>query len=476
MTAEHESKPDIRSLLEKGFNEDTANILYDQGKEVVIFALMQLAALALSTTSSDDSSPSTPSAAVPPYQKEPGKKRKNKPGGKPGHKGSRRAPPVVNKHVEHRLEHCPECGTTLNKRKQKRTRVIEDIPENITPEVTEHTIHRDYCPKCRKTVEPIVPDAMPNASIGNRTVVLSAFLHYFVGVTVSKIVEIFNTQFQFPLTAGGLIQLWHNLALVLEPWYEQIGEAAKASAILHADETGWRVNGKTYWMWCFTNQDVTYLVIDRSRGSPVVKRFFKKAFKGVLVTDFYGAYNAVACADKQKCLPHLLRDMHNVKKRKDSSGDWDAFSKRLKRLLRDAMRLRGRREELAAEKYASLRNGIERRLTRLLEEPWKNVEAKRLLKRLRRHRQELLVFLYRDGVPSDNNHAERMIRNGVVMRKNCYCNRSEEGADTQAILMSVFMTLKQRGFQGTDIVVETLSQYIATKKLPKMPEKIHSAE
>jgi transposase len=286
------SEPDILSLLENGFNEETANLLYEQGREVVIFALMQLAALALKSSDSNEIHPSTPSATVPPYQKEPGKKCKKKPGAKPGHQGFRRAPPIINKHLEHRLAHCPDCGTKLNKRKQKRTRIIEDIPENITPEVTEHTIHRDYCPKCKKIVEPVVPDAMPNASIGNRTVVLSAFLHYFVGVTISKIVEIFNTQFQFELTTGGLIQLWHHLAGVLMQWYEEIAESATSSAVLHADETGWRVNGKTHWMWCVTNADVTYYVIDRSRASPVVKRFFKKAFQGVLVSDFYGAYNA----------------------------------------------------------------------------------------------------------------------------------------------------------------------------------------
>ena len=64
-------------------------------------------------------------------------------------------------------------------------------------------------------------------------------------------------------------------------WYEEIGNAARTSAVLHADETGWRVNGKTYWLWCFTNQDVTYYVIDRSRASPVVLRFFKKAYDGI---------------------------------------------------------------------------------------------------------------------------------------------------------------------------------------------------
>lgn len=461
---------DIRSLLENGFNEETARSLYAQGEEIAIFVMMQLAALALKTSDVNGVHPSAPSGSVPPYQKEPAQKRNKKPGAKPGHPGSRRPPPVVTKHLEHRATKCPDCGGKLRKRKEVRKRLTEDIPDNITPEVTEHTIHRDYCPHCHKVVEPAVPDAMPGATIGNRTVVLSAFLHYFTGVTISKIVDIFNTQFYFKLTPGGLVHLWRNLALVLMLWYEQIGEIARNSAVLHADETGWRVNGKTHWLWCFTNKDVTYYVIDKSRASPVVLRFFKRAFDGVLVTDFWGSYNAVVCADKQKCLSHLLGDLKKVAKYKDKSGDWSAFSKRLKRLLRDGMRLRGRKSVMKTQEYAHRSKRLEARLDTLLVATWQNAEAKRLVKRLRRHREELLTFLYRDDVPFDNNHAERTIRNGVVMRKNSYCNRSLDGAETQAVLMSVFQTLKQRGSHGTKPVVEALREYLTTKNLPDLPK------
>jgi hypothetical protein len=98
-------EPNIRSLLENGFNEETANLLYEQGREVVIFALLQLAALALKTQDINGTHPSTPSATVHLFHKEPGKKRKKKPGAKIGHKGSRRPPPIVNRQLEHR-QHC----------------------------------------------------------------------------------------------------------------------------------------------------------------------------------------------------------------------------------------------------------------------------------------------------------------------------------------------------------------------------------
>jgi len=453
MTTSSPSQPDIRSLLENGFDEAAARSLYAQGEAVVVFALMQLAALALKTQDINGTHPSTPSATVPAYQKEPGKKRKKKPGAKPGHKGSRRPPPIINRHEERR-----------------------QIADGRRQQTQANIMHLSAAVCKLPSAVSVVPDAMPNASIGNRTVVLTAFLHYFIGITISKIIEVFNTQFQFPLTPGGLVDIWHRLALVLMLWYEEIGEVARTSAVLHADETGWRVNGKTYWLWCFTAQDVTYYVIDRSRASPVVLRFFKKAFAGVLVSDFWGAYNAIVCAQKQRCLAHLLGDMKKVAKYKDTSGDWKEFAKRLKRLLRDAMRLRARRNSMTAEKYESLCKRIEDRMTALIAESWKNGQAQRLVKRLRRHRAELLVFLYKDGVPSDNNQAERTIRNAVVMRKNSYCNRSEDGAKTQAILMSVFQTLKQRGYQGTDIVIDALRQYITTKKLPALPKTLQTAE
>ena len=68
----------------------------------------------------------------------------------------------------------------------------------------------------------------------------------------------------------------------------------------------------------------------------------------------------------------------------------------------------------------------------------------RLLKRLRRHQDFVFAFLDYDYVPADNNHAEREIRPAVIMRKTCLCNRSVAGAVTQAILMSIYRTLKRR--------------------------------
>lgn len=92
---------------------------------------------------------------------------------------------------------------------------------------------------------------------------------------------------------GGLTQAWKRPALTLDPRYDSIGMAIRNSAVLNADETGWRVNGKTHRLWCFASKILCFYVIDRSRGSPVVKKVFGEIFRGILICDFWGAYNKI---------------------------------------------------------------------------------------------------------------------------------------------------------------------------------------
>jgi len=67
---------------------------------------------------------------------------------------------------------------------------------------------------------------------------------------------------------------------------------------------------------------------------------------------------------------------------KDSSGDCAAFSKKLKRLVQDAVRLWKYREEFDEVIYALRQKRIELRLRELIATQWDNSEAKRLRKRL----------------------------------------------------------------------------------------------
>ena len=96
--------------------------------------------------------------------------------------------------------------------------------------------------------------------------------------------------------------MWHRLGEVVTSWYRQIADAARASVVLWADETGWRRNGLTCWLWCFASQNTCYYQIDRSRGGLALAKFFTEAFDGVLVYDFWATNDAIEADDHQCCL------------------------------------------------------------------------------------------------------------------------------------------------------------------------------
>ncbi|MHC4406772.1 MAG: IS66 family transposase [Planctomycetota bacterium] len=461
----------IQAALRGALSQAQARRLAQENPEVLALALLAASkriAELQGASQTQGPSPSTPSGMVPIFAKPDTPKRRKKPGAKEGHPGHRReAPRRIDQRKRHRLTCCPNCGGRLQRCQRTRTRIIEDISEEIEPVVTEHTIWRDYCPKCKKHVEPIVPDALPHATIGHHLTALTAWLHYGLGVTIDQIVDILGYHLQTKLTPGGLINAWRRLSEILLAWYEQIAQEAKNAASLHADETGWRVNGQGCWLWCFTNDRNCYYTIEYCRGSPVLQKFFTEAFDGVLITDFWAAYDSVDAADRQKCLPHLLRELEKVDLRNDSV-EWRAFAKKLRRLLRDGIRLR-KRPDFSSKRCQSRIDRLNRRVGQMAWEEHVDADARRLTKRLRKYGEYLFTFLDYPEVPHDNNFGERQIRPAVILRKNSQSNRSGRGAATQAVLMSVYRTLKLRGLNPTKTIAHALKTYLATGQLPPLP-------
>lgn len=392
-----------------------------------------------------DLNPTTPSGMTPTYLKPVKSKRKKRPGRKRGHIGiSRFKPEETDYFKEHTLDCCPHCQTQLEDSLKEYKRYTEDIPPIEKPEVTEHTVHGYWCPKCQKVVFAPVTAALPNAMIGLRLVVFTAWLHYLVGVSVNNIIKILSVVCRFKISAGGLTQAWKNLSVLLEPFYGDIEKRVSTSAVLNADETGWRLNGVTHWLWCFTTPNLCYYLITRSRASPVVKDILGTLFKGILICDFWGAYNKISALAKQRCFYHLFTELKKVDKR-NSSSEWKVFRKKLLRLLKDAIRLSLKKGQLKPKDFERLKSRLYLRLDLFLNSDRESNDGKRLIKRLKRHRNELFTFLEYEGVSPYNNHAEQQMRKPVITRKISQQNRSDQGAKTQAVLMTLFRSAELQG-------------------------------
>lgn len=458
----------LERFIKPGLNKDEVEELLRLGPESITWVLLELSARLVAALE-PDLTPNTPSGQIPVYEKPNAKTRRGKMGAKEGHPGTRRvAPERIDEVKEHTLEVCSCCGEALEAAFDVRERITEDIPE-VKTVVTKHIIKRYRCKQCGKTVEGHVTEALPRAALGNKMLALTAWMHYGLGTTLSQIIAVLNSHLSFKISEGGLVEMWHRLAKILDEWYEQIALEARSKAVLHADETGWRVNGKTHWLWCFTGEDITCYIINRSRGSPALLEFIGETFSGCLVTDFWAAYNRIACESRQYCLAHLFREIDKVDER-NKTNEWKEFKKKLLRLLNDALRL-NRAEDVDDDSWDSRYARILDRLDNICREGGFDPDVVRLCNRLRKHAHGLFTFLINENVHHTNNHAEREIRPAVIMRKVMQQNRSDKAAHTQEVLMSVYRTLKLRGHDPVKTIISALSIYLETGKLPPLPVK-----
>lgn len=412
---------------------------------------------------------STPSAMQPVYTKPSGSKRRRKTGRKNGHPGAcRPAPARIDQVIEHKLTECPTCHNLLGEPCGKHSQIVEDIPP-VKPTVTRHDIYEYQCAPCGTKVIAPMTEALPKATLGLRLTLLSAFLHYALGMTTRNICTWLRTFCQFQVSPGGLVLHWQRLAELLMPVYEDLGKAARLSTVLNADESGWRIGGRTAWIWCFTSKLLAYYVLTPSRAGPVVKKVLGSFFKGILITDFFGAYNRIKAFAKQKCVVHLLREVKQVSLR-NRSKEWMRFARRLKRLMHEALKLVIDRDILGKSKYDKRVANLHMRLADIFGASYRDKDCERLAKRLAKHSEELFVFLLHRDVPADNNHAERQMRFAVVMRKNSYGNRSKRGAQAQAILMSIFRTCQLRGIDPIAFLADSMAAAIRSGSPLPIPE------
>jgi hypothetical protein len=304
--------------------------------------------------------------------------------------------------------------------------------------------------------------------------VLTAWLHYRCGMSCSHIVALLAHS-GLALSPGALTQGWQRLGDLLSPAYDQILTRVKDSLVLMADETGWRIRGVTHWLWYFGCPYWSYYVIDRRRGTAVVNRVIGTVFEGVLLVDFWGAYNAIEAWAKQRCIFHLFTALKQVDLHRPHDALWRDFRQRVTRLFKDAVRLLDHSDELDQPTIDRRRQLLADRLAALLAVPSGHHDVRRIQKRLRRHRDELFTFLdYAPLVSPYNNHSEQQMRGPVMCRRISQGNRSLAGAQAQAILMSLFRSMELHGRNPVDAVLRLAQIAVAGQPLvlPLAPDEV----
>jgi len=392
---------------------------------------------------------------------------KKKGRGNKGRKGAGNQPKnrPVTRNESTKVERCNLCGRDLRDQpslESHNTRTIEDIPEiPIKLEVIKIEQEKKYCTHCKNVVTARSYLALSKSDFGLNTTITIIYHWIASCLSLPRISSCLNIFFEQQISTSGISEHLNRVAKIMKVVYTEILEDVKSSGILQADETGWRVKGKNWWLWVFGTSDSAFYTIDKSRGKDVVRRILGEIFIGVLVVDGWKAYLSLNC-EQQSCMAHLLRKIRKLYAAFPKLRSVYKFYIKFRKILRDGERLQVQREKLGEVIFKRRLKKLNKRLDELLTWPNPNDILKDIIKKVERQRQRILTFVEHNGVPCHNNYAEYLIRIGVLKRKVSFGSKSAKGAETYAVLLSIYTTCKLRNIPYVDFMKHSLKHYIRT--------------
>lgn len=373
-------------------------------------------------------------------------KKPKKRGRPPGHEGSgRTVPEDVDEVVKWPVgDHCPDCDSWLEGPPQVRERTVEDIVPQRATIVTRYEIERRWCPKCSQYKERPLPVALPNHRLGLNFALFVVYQKVALGLSYGKIQQELAIYFGLRVTQATLAATVAKVSRLFGPAYARLIRLMRQQKVIHIDETSWKIEGVTHWLWIFINDLISLYVLSPSRGSKVPKALLGQDFKGIIVSDFYSAYSPLD-VQKAKCWAHLLRDSHELTKgRSPPDSERVIFHQDLHYLYIE-MGLALEEVEADPSLRAELHQEMEQKLLSFAERDWQDADCKRLAKRVKKYLSDLLLWLLEPEVKPDNNAAERGLRPAVIVRKTSGGSRSKQGAQAFARLRSLIRSWESAG-------------------------------
>lgn len=419
-----------------------------------------------------------------PFRRSEGTDKPKKPGRRQGHKADLRplpTPDQIDCVIPVALDECPLCHVPLYELDQV-VQYQTDLPP-VVPIVTQFNIETGTCPSCRQRWQGRHPEQTSDAigaagnTLGPVVLTMAAEMKHRLGVSYRKICDFLQTYCQLKVCPAAFIRAEQRLADLAKPTYELLLEALRQSHVVHADETGWRVGRQSAWLWVFSSNAATIYVIRTgkgARGHQVPEDILGPDFDGYLVVDGLKSYDVLEVA-KGRCNGHLLRRCKDLRDTVPTQEQQQVAA--LSTLLKEAIDLAGRRDQLAAADYDQGVQEIENRLDDWLEANLRkrtlSPELNRLDDHVRAHRGEWLVFLHDAAVPPTNNHAEQMLRPAVITRKVGGCNKNLLGALVHSILASLMVSCHLQGKRFLDLARQLWQnnqpQAISLEALPESP-------
>jgi transposase len=353
----------------------------------------------------------------------------------------------------HAVEQCPRCGTPLKDGWIHRRVQVIDLPPVAPLEVTEHRMVRRQCPRCGLRCLPpsvgVEAGRIGRSCFGPRLLAAIATMATVERLPGRVICDRLRREYGLAISHGGMHGLLARMAAAAQPTYAALQAAIRASAVVHADETGWRENGQHTTVWTTCTAQTIYVHHGR-RTNEEIDGILGPDFGGTLITDCYGAYHHFL-GSKQRCWAHLVRELEALLPTYAAdTTETGAWAEGILSIYAQASIPRPPPEEGWTPQAMRAREGRAQQCEALIlllcpAELDPALPYATLATRLRTHVTELFTFVRDPAVAATNNAAERSLRPLVIARKVSGGTRSAAGSTIRMVLYSIAATARLQG-------------------------------
>lgn len=314
---------------------------------------------------------------------------------------------------------CPKGhGDLIHDDRSMAEKTITDLVFNrngCRKSITRYEGKRGLCPKCKRHYDPPAIARLGNRVFGHAFLAWTVYQRIVLRLPYRIIAQVTEHLFGVGLSASGAIRHLRYLAGYYAPTEEAHLRAMLKNNFVHLDETKINIEGIDHYVWVFTDGRHVIFRMTQTREADIVREVLA-GYQGVLVSDFYPGYDGVPCR-QQKCLVHLIRDINDDLWKAPFDKELEAYAAEVQALLVPILEAVNR-FGLKTRHLGKFNKEVDRFYQRnVIGKEYRSESAETYRKRFERYRDSLFTFLNEDGIPWENNMAERALRQLAVQRK-----------------------------------------------------------
>lgn len=391
-------------------------------------------------------------SSKPPSTDQKKNKQKPKGGAVKGHKGHfRKLSDHVDKHITSKLGQCEYCGSNNLKKRPSQFFDQVDLPE-INPFVTRIECCKYRCKDCGRKQVAAFPEGYDKTSFGPKLISFISLCSSAYRMSKRTTQGLLKNLLNVDIALGSIPSMEKKMSQALSQSFETLQKKIHKAKVAYVDETSFRQQAQTCYVWTATTEKETLLQILPTRGLASLDRVRPRSHSGITVTDRYQVYDYKR---HQYCLAHLYRDFKKFAQRDGPDKELGLSALFEMDEIFTATREPCRKTMQTRVCYRK------KRLRNILEDAIANGsdQLSRFGERLLNQYEKLFLFTRYQEVEATNNAAERSLRHIVLWRKTSYGTQSEAGSRFMERAVSIWMTLKK---QGRDILPFFQESYCST--------------